>query len=212
MGKEIIVRRKLSGEKDVFHLGPPCAYCGAPADRRNIVTITERYEKKKWVHDVLYNKYRLKTSVEKDDKTPAYGEVEINLTYCDKHLKEPLKLRYLDEAIIIIGLISVVIVIFLYFNYARNIGSGNIRDLYYTIIGFSMGVIVLSSLFLFRRYIFKQCKEIYHYPTTNGHYGVETSIHVDPGKQEKGPVVYELILKFTNKETAKRFLEEYPDK
>lgn len=210
MGKEIIVKKILSGEKDVFHLGPPCAYCGAPANRNNVVTITERYQKKKWVHDVLYNKYRLKTAVKEDD-TPAYGEVQINMSYCNKHLKEPLKLKYLDEAIIITGLISVVIVIYLYFSYARNIGEGNIRDLYYTIIGFGLGVIVLSSLFLFRRHIFKQCKEIYHYPTTSGHYGVETSIHVDPGKEEEGPVVYQLIIKFTNKDTAKRFIEIYPD-
>lgn len=210
MAKEIIVRKKLSGEKDVFHLGPPCAYCGEHAERNNIVTITERYQKKLWVHDVLYNKYRLKTAI-KDDNTPAYGIVELNFAYCNKHLKEPLKLKYLDEAIIIIGLISVIIVIFLYFNYARNIGEGNIRDLYYTIIGFGLGVVVVSSLFFFRRYIFRQCKEIYHYPTTNGHYGVETEVKVNPGQEEKGPVVYELVLKFTNKDTAKRFIEEYPD-
>lgn len=210
MGKEIIVKRKLSGEKDVFNLDPPCAYCGKPADVNNIVTIRERYQKKQWVHDVLYNKYRLKT-VHAEDDSPAFGDVEINLTYCDKHLKEPLKLRYLDEAIIIVGLISVVIVIFLYFNYARNIGEGNIRDLYYTVIGFAMGIVVVSSLFFFRRHIFKQCKEIYHYPTDNGHYGVETSINIDPGKEEEGPVVYELVLKFTNKETARRFIEKYPE-
>lgn len=210
MARETIVRRKLSGDKDVFNLDPPCAYCEGMADIRNIVTIKERYQKKQWVHDVLYNKFRLKT-VHTGEDSPAFGEVEINLTYCDKHLKEPLKLRYLDEAIIIVGLISVIIVIFLYFNYARNIGEGNLRDLYYTMIGFGLGVVVLSSLFFFRRYIFKQCKEVYHYPTTNGHYGVETSVEVDPGKEEKGPVVYELVIKFSNKDTAQRFIEKYPE-
>lgn len=224
MSKKTIVKIPFRGRSSSFEIPPPCPYCGKSApDGTSPQSIELEYELLRWGRGRKSRAVQLGNVKDRDGKKMK-GTVSLLGHYCAEHSGTPKPVELIRKIMQVIA-ITLGVITGLYFLITTPGDESFIVYLFLApLMGGSVIIIiqeVLGAVVLWL--VARILPSLRDFPLSNGHFGVQGSVSsggtvekidtmaldFDP-KYGEQIIQYILKIKFTNPDSAQRFVEAYP--
>ena len=210
MNKNICVRLPVSRTFTTITFPPPCTYCGRPVAEGTQPVVKEfPITIRRWERNPETGRMELR---EQRNETggKVKGIIRLKIPYCTEHTPVPWAVRFIQA--LGMGLTVLVTLHYVLYPLATWHFPNWLDALCFAVTAPFLLFYPLQFLFITlpRSLLIRFSRRLRDFHHISGHWGLSAVIGFECGQPGFGPVLYPLILTFSNPESAHRFLQAHP--